>query len=399
MGTLLNRRRYMGGGSSLPYDAEVEYIASTGTSGFYINSGVGKPSTFNSVMIETTVKFISTSGRQIHGALNALYFGVNNNRWETAYNTFRDTADTHTHIFSKSLTKSNNIAYFITALDGTPIHTYNAGYRESDFNNNIGVFNYDVSSTTGWYAEVYGEKIYLNDVLVRDYIPVRVGQVGYLYDKVSGQLFGNSGTGDFVLGPDSPNKQNTIPVEYLQCTTTQWINTKIVPDFNTTVEVKAALLTNSDCHTVSARTIQGDSGRFFAFSFFGGLQARFVIGDQVTIKPYVIETPYTILFNEQNTHKVYCDDELITEFTSGNTVTQQNPLILFGTSGYGTYPKEGTGINNVRIYYCKIIQNGVLVRDFAPVRKGTTGYMYDSVSDKFFGNNGTGDFVLGPDKT
>ena len=26
MGTLLNRRRYMGGGSALPYDAEAEYI-------------------------------------------------------------------------------------------------------------------------------------------------------------------------------------------------------------------------------------------------------------------------------------------------------------------------------------------------------------------------------------
>ena len=35
-----------------------------------------------------------------------------------------------------------------------------------------------------------------------DLIPVRVGQVGYMYDKVSGQLFGNVGTGDFGLGPD-----------------------------------------------------------------------------------------------------------------------------------------------------------------------------------------------------
>ena len=37
---------------------------------------------------------------------------------------------------------------------------------------------------------------------IRDFIPVRVGSTGYLYDKVSGQLFGNAGTGDFVLGPD-----------------------------------------------------------------------------------------------------------------------------------------------------------------------------------------------------
>lgn len=34
------------------------------------------------------------------------------------------------------------------------------------------------------------------------FIPVRIGQVGYLYDKMSGQLFGNQGTGAFLLGPD-----------------------------------------------------------------------------------------------------------------------------------------------------------------------------------------------------
>ena len=37
---------------------------------------------------------------------------------------------------------------------------------------------------------------------VRDLVPVRVGQVGYLFDRVSGELFGNAGTGAFVVGPD-----------------------------------------------------------------------------------------------------------------------------------------------------------------------------------------------------
>ena len=45
-------------------------------------------------------------------------------------------------------------------------------------------------------------KLYDNNILVRDLIPVRIGAVGYFYDRVSGQLFGNSGTGAFVIGPD-----------------------------------------------------------------------------------------------------------------------------------------------------------------------------------------------------
>ena len=47
-------------------------------------------------------------------------------------------------------------------------------------------------------------RIYDNNILVRDYITVRRGTVGYLYDRVSGQLFGNAGTGAFGYGNDLP---------------------------------------------------------------------------------------------------------------------------------------------------------------------------------------------------
>ncbi len=50
--------------------------------------------------------------------------------------------------------------------------------------------------------KMYDALIYDSDVIVRDFIPVRIGTTGYMYDKVSGKLFGNSGTGEFILGPD-----------------------------------------------------------------------------------------------------------------------------------------------------------------------------------------------------
>ena len=37
---------------------------------------------------------------------------------------------------------------------------------------------------------------------VLDLIPVRKDGVGYMYDRVSGELFGNAGTGAFIIGPD-----------------------------------------------------------------------------------------------------------------------------------------------------------------------------------------------------
>jgi hypothetical protein len=41
-------------------------------------------------------------------------------------------------------------------------------------------------------------------IVVVDYIPVRVGQVGYMYDRISGKLYGKYATctTDFVLGND-----------------------------------------------------------------------------------------------------------------------------------------------------------------------------------------------------
>lgn len=56
--------------------------------------------------------------------------------------------------------------------------------------------------TEKFIGRCYYLKFTKNGTVVCDLIPVRVGQVGYLYDKVSGKLFGNSGTGSLILGPD-----------------------------------------------------------------------------------------------------------------------------------------------------------------------------------------------------
>lgn len=57
----------------------------------------------------------------------------------------------------------------------------------------------------------------------------------------------------------------------------------------------------------------------------------------------------------------------------------------------------------MRLYYFKAWLNGILVRDFKPVRftneQGVSeGAMYDKVSKQLFRNAGTGAFIIGPDK-
>lgn len=45
-------------------------------------------------------------------------------------------------------------------------------------------------------------KIYVNDVLTYDLIPVRKSGVGYFFNKVTQQFMQKSGSGNFIIGPD-----------------------------------------------------------------------------------------------------------------------------------------------------------------------------------------------------
>lgn len=194
------------------------------------------------------------------------------------------------------------------------------------------------------------------------------------------------------------NKSEPLPydakIEYLKSSGTQWIGTGIVPNFNTTVEIKAALPVNADNTAIGARTGTTNDNRFFAYSWGGSGYFRFVLSsDQYRFGYSFNETPHIAIFNEQSTHKCYFDGTLRKTFSTGNTVDEENQLTMFGTSGYGSPCSPSTAI----IWYVKITQNGELVRDYIPVRIGQEGYMYDKVTKTLFANDGTGDFILGND--
>ena len=77
-----------------------------------------------------------------------------------------------------------------------------------------------------------------------------------------------------------------------------------------------------------------------------------------------------------------------------------SPLIANGTANNNTIRlfNQGTGKNSsrFRMYYFKISDNGVLVRDFIPVLDwNDRPCMYDKVTDALFYNQGTSEFVYG----
>ena len=182
------RRRYMGGGSSLPYDAEIEYLQSSGTQ--YIQLGFGFDRTdeidLRGCMLETTDDRYFCAPR---------IWNNNNNRFAMM--------GRNQSIFAFGFgNKTTNITELSYRSDNLPhVWTYvNNVFAITDLNKTFDVSSITFGGTTTELRLFYGYntpskmsayyyKHKKNGVLVADLIPVRVGQVGYLYDKVSGQLF------------------------------------------------------------------------------------------------------------------------------------------------------------------------------------------------------------------
>lgn len=207
MGALLNRRRYMGGGSSLPYDAEVEYLESTGTQ--WIDTGIIPTTT---TYVRCKFVNLSTTGEVIIG-----FHDTESNAWRL-FNVYSG------QIFFDLPSNNNDNLRMNKSSGGIVVNTlyeYELGNRYvKDLTTGVNILENATLSTRNGTNSIgvsgtkkggtrlvtsknrfYYVQIYDGSILF-DGIPVRVGQIGYMYDRVSGELFGNSGTGSFILGSD-----------------------------------------------------------------------------------------------------------------------------------------------------------------------------------------------------
>lgn len=205
---LINLRNALMAGKRLPYDAEVEYLESTGTQ--YINTVIkpGPNTRVEAVFAMTT--FTANCG--LFGARGAAaadsksynLFIINNSgarvRWDWSGNGDYQTSQAET---STAATYVLGAAGGNITRDGTIVKAVSSSKTAIDYP--LYVFNMNnVGSpfATGASARFWSVKIYEGQTLVFDAIPVRKGTVGYLYDRVTRRLFGNAGTGAFTYGND-----------------------------------------------------------------------------------------------------------------------------------------------------------------------------------------------------
>ena len=191
--------------SPLPYDAEVEYLESTGTQ--YIDTGV-KPSNdlrtkFRAAYTHTPIESNSTIfGSRSTASSNDRYWLNYDSKFEVGYGSYYNTGVTVSpgEIFDVDFNYIENGDHKFKINDS--VFTYSGTP-----NTTIGIILFGRiagAQVTRCSSRFYSAQFFRNGILIRDYIPVRVGTVGYLYDRVSGQLFGNAGSGSFSYGSDLP---------------------------------------------------------------------------------------------------------------------------------------------------------------------------------------------------
>jgi hypothetical protein len=173
-------------------------------------------------------------------------------------------------------------------------------------------------------------------------------------------------------------------IEYLESTGTQWIDTGILYQMRMTIIMSAMCTGNYTKIQIFAAPSTEAS-----WWFGNGNNGIIRCSASGNIGSSKVRTTITYTYGNNN-GCLFGNETLI---KASRTVTPT-------PSSIHLFSYNGEAPASARIYSCQIhdADNNVLA-DFIPVRKGTVGYLYDRMSKILFGNNGTGDFVLGPDVT
>lgn len=406
----------------MPYDTQVEYLQSDGSA--FIDTGI-IPTLKYSVYLEfkwpSGFQTTTDSSATLFGA----FYGWNSKCFMVCIN--RQNPNIWTMLGNGSNAKSSAATYLdgllnawhtlkftegLTLIDDTA--TNNNSFRTYINNssaqpvNKCFVFkpslgdNYSDTFGTGTQKQIRSFKMFDESKnIVMDLIPVRVGQVGYMYDKVSRALFGNANsTGAFTFGFDINNKPYDAEVEYLSTDGTAYIDSEIKASSNITAEGEydvtgnlgsafaiygGRIAYNNNSNVLYHYQNQGD-GTTNGWRF-GNEEKSGSAGNAIG----------TFAFSSKESANIMKINNLTLTCATSTFATDYN-IYVFAMNNGGA--ASGPNANSVvmRLKYLKFYNSGILVRDYTPVRKNGVGYLYDKVSGQLFGNiAGSGAFTYGDD--
>ena len=424
---------------------QVEYIESTGTQ--YIDTGINTNTTtsryetkINPSLVSGTIGIFGTRdySSATPSSMNVFIIdGIFRLDWlsGTVSSGARISSNSNTEYaisITRGLATINNVNYTsgdTTSIDGS--YTFYVG----SFNNAGSVYS------KGFSGKIYYSKLYNNNILVFDGVPCyrkSDNEIG-MYDLVSNTFFTNAGTGTFNTGSVVSKKsvgdlvtdtsdinygKYKIPVltnstatniylnkplrktsklpggytelEHIRGTGTQYIDIGCKMYNNSELELCFSFdEMQQDCSIFGSRRSSATNN--FEIASTNDLPIYLDFGaynrSRTTYNNTVINTKYICTISK-SLRAVYDENRTLlarnTNLISEDNVTPSNARIFDTAGGYSQNKLKG------KVYYCKIWENGVLVRNMIPcINQSNVAGMYDTVNGVFYTNAGSGSFIAG----
>lgn len=243
---------------------------------------------------------------------------------------------------------------------------------------------------------LYSCQIYDNGTMVRDYCPaVRVSDgVAGLYDIINDVFYTNAGSGTFTVGKYVVDSDEILPLEYIESTGTQYVDSGFVPNQDTRVVMSAMVTEISGFGSLGGAAFSVVGGGYYYTLFFntnGTLGSRY--GTQA-IKNFGLDAPPW-------SEWISCDKNKNVTTANGYTVSANYETFEMAYSGY-LFARNNAGAvdsyNWMRLKSCQIYDNGTIVRDYIPAKIPATDDigLWDRLSGAFYVDAAGGSFVAGP---
>lgn len=187
------------------------------------------------------------------------------------------------------------------------------------------------------------------------------------------------------------NKDRKMPsnyelVEYIESTGTQYIQTDIIANNETGMQLDVDVpQTTEDTIMIGSRPTNSGDNRFYIGKSLTWYLAWNTLGNRNRDSTGRLVCSINF-YNNRKTYLKNADLDVITSELSPQT----SAIAIFGANIAGTVQY----LTKIKLYSAQITQGNKLVRNFIPVYDILTQKygMWESVQGKFYGNDGTGDF-------
>lgn len=231
--------------------------------------------------------------------------------------------------------------------------------------------------------KLFAFKFWRNDKLIFDGVPIEIGGVGYLYDKVRRKKYGNDGSGMFILSSNLPYDSE---IEYLESSGPGcYIDTGIIVDSSTYNLFRFGV---SKTHAEAGGDIRFIQS--FTSSPYGVAQS--FITDEEKVR--------TRWGKSNATELPVSKGDIVDIYNTGGYEVTKNVKTGYGLNAtIGNQFSQTDTMKLLSLGYARLYCARIGNLDLTPVRIGQVGYMYDRNSGQLFAQQGNGEpFILGRDQ-